>query len=100
VKSVVILMNHEPLRRKVIREATGTTVKHTSPDRTRSGFALKPTPDEQYQIVSRLTGMDNSIATPKKELAKLYSLKSGLQDALLTGRVHVPETIMEGAERA
>ena len=92
-------MNHDPLRRKVIREATGTTVKHTSLDRTRSGFALKPSPDEQYQIVSRLTEMDNSIPTSKKELAELYFLKSGLQGDLLAGRVRVPETIMEGVER-
>lgn len=34
------------------------------------------------------------------ELKKLKSLRSGLQDDLLTGRVRVQETIMEGAENA
>jgi hypothetical protein len=33
-------------------------------------------------------------------LDKLISLKSGLQDDLLTGRVRVPETIMEEAAGA
>jgi hypothetical protein len=28
---------------------------------------------------------------------KINALKSGLQDDLLTGRVRVPETLMEGA---
>lgn len=34
------------------------------------------------------------------EYEKLYLLKSGLQDDLLTGRVRVPETIKEGAAGA
>ncbi len=93
----VVLMNHDYLRRKIIREATGTTVKHTSPDRIRSGFAMKPKPDEQDHIVLRLGKIDNAIASISNESSKLYALKSGLQDDLLTGRVRVPETIIEGA---
>lgn len=40
------------------------------------------------------------IETFKIELEKLKHTKSGLQEDLLTGRVRVPETIMEGAAGA
>lgn len=89
----VSLMNDERLRRKVIREATGTTVRHTSPDRIRSGFAFRPKPSEQDEIVARFGEMDSAIAAAANEATKLYSLKSGLMTDLLTGRVRVPETV-------
>ena len=41
-----------------------------------------------------------TIRSARAEHIKLMHLKSGLQDDLLTGRVRVPETIMEGAENA
>jgi type I restriction enzyme S subunit len=88
----VTMMNDDRLRRKVIREATGTTVRHTSPDRIRSGFALRPKPEEQKEVVRRLEKIDSSINAVVSESAKLSCLKSGLMTDLLTGRVRVPET--------
>jgi type I restriction enzyme S subunit len=89
----VTMMNDDRLRRKVIREATGTTVRHTSPDRIRSGFAFRPRPEEQKEIVRRLEEMDYSIVAAVSEATKLRCVKSGLMTDLLTGRVRVPETI-------
>ena len=89
----VALMNDERLRRKVIREATGTTVRHTSPDRIKSGFGAKPRRKEQDQIISTVQTFDSEIAATSKELAKLSALKSGLMTDLLTGRVRVPEEV-------
>lgn len=48
------------------------------------------------QVKKTATGLSAEI----NELKKLRSLKVGLQDDLLTGRVRVTETIMEGAENA
>jgi hypothetical protein len=71
-------------------------IRHTSPDRIRSGFAMKPTHDEQDLIVLKIDGIDAALASMAKESAKLGSVKFGLQDDLLTGRIRVPESIMEG----
>jgi type I restriction enzyme, S subunit len=51
---------------------------------------------EQSEIVERIGQQDNTLRTEISELAKLKNIKSGLQDDLLTGRVRVPETLMEG----
>ncbi|MFC1202538.1 restriction endonuclease subunit S [Pasteurella multocida] len=59
-----------------------------------------PTTDEQGLIADVIDGADRQIEASWNELQKLKTLKSGLQDDLLTGRVRVPETIMEGAENA
>ena len=56
--------------------------------------------NEQTEIVERINRQDMTIRSARAEHIKLMHLKSGLQDDLLTGRVRVPETIMEGAENA
>ena len=59
-----------------------------------------PPANEQGLIAKVIEGADRQIEASRNELKKLKTLKSGLQDDLLTGRVRVPETIMEGAENA
>lgn len=63
-------------------------------------WVAQPKPAEQETIVSITAQFDRQLGAELIELRKLESLKSGLQDDLLTGRVRVPETIMEGAENA
>jgi len=55
---------------------------------------------EQEAIDHQIRTLDQQLDSEAAALAKLCSLKSGLQDALLTGRVRVRETITKGAERA
>lgn len=59
-----------------------------------------PNVNEQNVIVTTIEGLDLPLTKEQNELWKLKCLKSGLQDDLLTGRVRVPETIMEGAAGA
>ena len=59
-----------------------------------------PLLDEQKRISDSLERCDIGIEAEIIELRKLKTLKTGIQDDLLTGRVRVPETIMEGAENA
>jgi type I restriction enzyme S subunit len=87
----VTMMNDDRVRRKVIREATGTTVRHTSPDRIMSGNLLRPPPAEQDEIVARIRQIDSSIIGATNDSAKLRCLKIGLMADLLTGRVRVSE---------
>lgn len=55
---------------------------------------------EQEAIDFQIKATDQRLDSEATTLAKLVSLKSGLQDDLLTGRVRVPETIMEGVTMA
>ncbi len=56
-----------------------------------------PSFQEQNLIAEKLTAFDAQQITEERELKKLKMIKSGLQDDLLTGRVRVPETLMDGA---
>ncbi len=58
-----------------------------------------PDEAEQHRIAYYILSLDLALASAHEELRKFLSLKSGLQDDLLTGRVRIPETIMEEAER-
>lgn len=51
---------------------------------------------EQQRNVSKVQGCDDSLRATRAELLKLQRLKSGLMTDLLTGRVRVPENIMDG----
>jgi len=53
--------------------------------------------DEQHAIIDALNDFDAGIEKELAEYRKLLSIKSGVQDDLLTGRVRVPKTIVEGA---
>lgn len=56
-----------------------------------------PNPIEQSQCSAVYEDITKTLKSEFSELEKLKSLKSGIQDDLLTGRVRVPETIMKGA---
>jgi type I restriction enzyme, S subunit len=57
-----------------------------------------PRPDEQRMISEKLNTLEAQQITEELELYKLKKISSGLQEDLLSGRVRVPEAIMEGAE--
>lgn len=48
-----------------------------------------PSLQEQKQIIAKLEAFDKSLRTEQTQLAKLHSLKRGLMEDLLTGRVRV-----------
>jgi type I restriction enzyme S subunit len=55
-----------------------------------------PEPKERHLIAEHVKETAAHLLKEIDEVTKLSSLKSGIQDDLLTGRVRVPETIMEG----
>jgi type I restriction enzyme S subunit len=59
-----------------------------------------PSRAEQLMVVDKIKDFDIMISKEIQISEKLGLLKSGLQNDLLTGRVRVPETIMEGVEKA
>jgi len=55
--------------------------------------------DEQKRILLVLHATDSHLRGEQVTVNKLYLLKSGLMNDLLTGRVPVPENVMDGALR-
>jgi type I restriction enzyme S subunit len=52
---------------------------------------------EQIESMDTLDSLDDSIRNEREEMQKLTQLKSGLMSDLLTGRVRVPDDLVEGA---
>ncbi|MBE7496856.1 MAG: hypothetical protein HS117_18090 [Verrucomicrobiaceae bacterium] len=82
-------LNNESLRRQIIVEATGTTVRHTSPGRILSKQIARPPRGEQRTSLSIMSAMNQQIVLEKEVFAKLRQQKQGLMQDLLTGRVRV-----------
>jgi len=89
-------LNADTFRRRIIREATGTTVRHTSPRRILSSFIARPELTEQKKACDLVFAQEMSARREEEAVLKLRSLKSGLMDDLLTGRVRVTN-ILESA---
>lgn len=90
-----LIMNSPRVRRRVIREATGTTVRHTSPNRILSSLVVQPLLAEQECIVTVVDGYESRIQAELRQASKLRLLKQGLMDDLLTGRVRVTHLLDE-----
>ncbi len=88
-------LNDERVRRRVIREATGTTVRHTSPQRLLKSVLARPSLAEQRRICAVLLEHDERERREHGSAAKLRLLKAGLMEDLLTGRVRVTSLLAE-----
>lgn len=87
---------HDFGQRQIAARAVGTTMVNLNTTLLAHLVFAFPPKEEQEEIVRRIDGPD---ATIEKELAnrsKFGLLKSGLMNDLLTGRVRVPENIMDG----
>ncbi|WP_162623039.1 restriction endonuclease subunit S [Billgrantia lactosivorans] len=86
---VVLAINSQKFRHQVVAEATGTTVRHTSPERMMSVKMATPPKAEQLRIDSAYRATKTKIHSEKSTLRKLNYEKASLMDDLLTGRVRV-----------
>lgn len=82
-------LSQDAVRLKVIAEATGTTVRHTSPDRIKNCYVARPKLHEQQMAAQRIAIVDARRKLEEANLLKLKHTKAGLMDDLLTGRVRV-----------
>lgn len=86
---LMLVMNSDRIRRNIISNATGTTVRHTSPDRIIANVVPKPNIQEQSKIVQILNTSNTRIRTEEAYLNKLKLQKQGLMQDLLTGKVRL-----------
>lgn len=92
-------LSQDVVRLKVIAEATGTTVRHTSPDRIKNCHVARPGLQEQQLSAQRIAVVDARKKSEADYLLKLKQTKTGLMDDLLTGRVRVTPLLDEAAQQ-
>lgn len=54
-----------------------------------------PSIESQKKIISSIGNVENEIEKTENELSKLHTLKQGLMQDLLTGRVRFPEALLQ-----
>jgi type I restriction enzyme S subunit len=95
---LMLYLNWEPVQ-DLIKELAGTT---TIPDMKHKDFYgmpifFPPSITEQKEITDVVNSSNHSIISYQKELSKLQSLKRGLMQDLLSGKVRVNHLIKETA---
>ena len=84
---LAMAMSQPPIRGRVVREATGTTVRHTSPDRILACCIARPGMAEQEVILQVMAAEMVREAIELETHRRLVALRAGLSEDLLTGRV-------------
>ena len=70
--------------------ATGSTVRHTSPNTIASAWVYEPPKQEQTAIANVLSDSDALIDALEQLIAKKQAIKSAAMQQLLTGRTRLP----------
>ena len=74
---------------KLYESVTGTKQANLNSDNILEIYVPFPSIEEQSRISKQLLKVDGFISNSKTELSKLQSLKTGLMQDLLTGKVRV-----------
>lgn len=85
-----LIYNSPEVRKQIAEQASGTKVKHTSPDRLRNVFVLLPPLLEQTKIAQILSTWDKAIATTEQLIGNSQQQKKALMQSLLTGKKRLP----------
>ena len=83
------IYRHDLGQRQVLAQAVGSTMVNLNGKILASMLVPIPPPDEQRNCTKRVGVVRNRLASELGELEKLRTLKHGLMDDLLTGRVRV-----------
>jgi len=85
-----LFFNSSPARKQISDQASGTKVRHTSPDRLCSVIGLIPPLPEQKKIAQILSTWDQAITATERLLENSQQRKKGLMQQLLTGEKRLP----------
>lgn len=97
------LFNLDAVRSEISRTATGSKVRHTSPDRIRAVTIGLPPPPEQREIAAILDAIDRKIDLHRQKRSVLEELFQSLLRKLMTGEVCVDQldlAALEGSEKS
>lgn len=91
-----LYVNSEIGARRIRDLAEGGVQKNIRGSKLLAHLVPVPPAAEQQRILRVVRTFDAASKAEESQLAKLHQLKSGLMNDLLTGRVRVPENIMDG----
>jgi len=79
-----------PVMKQMANESQGTSIKGVAVDEIKKVQIIVPSSkDEQTSIANVLSDMDTEIATLETKLAKYRTLKTGMMQQLLTGKIRL-----------
>lgn len=84
------LFNSTYVREHISKEAAGSKVRHTSPDRLRGITVIVPPYKEQTRIAQILSTWDQAIEITEKLIENSKAQKKALMQQLLTGKRRLP----------
>lgn len=85
-----LLYNSKPIRDIIEKTASGTKVKHTSPEKLLNILVALPPLAEQKKIAEILSTWDEAISVVDKQLENCRLQKKALMQQLLTGKKRLP----------
>jgi len=88
---LVYVFNSPSYRTKVRETATGTKVKHTSPEKLLEISVRLPPLPEQHAIAKALSDVDGLLGGLDRVIAKKRDLKQAAMQQLLTGQTRLPD---------
>jgi len=84
------LYNFKEIRKQISEQASGTKVKHTSPERLKAVVALLPSVPEQQKISKILSAWDQAVNSTEQLINNSKLQKKSLMQLLLTGKRRLP----------
>lgn len=84
------LYNFKEIRNQISEQASGTKVKHTSPERLKTVVALLPPVLEQQKISEILSVWDQAVNLTERLICSSKLQKKSLMQLLLTGKRRLP----------
>jgi type I restriction enzyme S subunit len=92
-----VFLTH-PFKNHMVKTATGSTVRHTSPGRIKSFLCPIPPQVEQDEIVALLQTIDRKISVHERKRAVLQELFKTLLNQLMTAKIRVHDVDIDVSE--
>jgi type I restriction enzyme S subunit len=88
----------QPFKNHMIRTATGSTVRHTSPGRIKSFLCPVPPAGEQKEIANILQTLDRKVSIHERKRGALSDLFRTLLNELMTAQIRVDQLDIDTSE--
>jgi type I restriction enzyme S subunit len=92
------LLNYDAVRGEISRTATGSKVRHTSPDRIRALNVALPPLREQHDAAAILDAIDRKIRLHRQKKSVLDDLFNDLLHKLMAGEIRVDQLNLSALE--
>lgn len=90
---LALWINSEQGRKQILNHQSGIAQQHFNVGQMKELMIIKLTISEQVAVLNKIDRINNQITDTKNQLSKLQSLKTGLMQDLLSGKVRVNHMI-------